>query len=130
MADEFNDLRDGDTLDLQGTGFDTVDWVQDWDDTYGLLNYITYEITIACDLDGLYDELITIPLMANEQAGSILWVLMSSGFFQRIRLRATDYQYLQVAGDPEQVGTIHEPHGQQIHVRLAEATMYYQGQLS
>lgn len=83
----------------------------DMNNRYSLLNRTTYNVSVVHTLDGLYDELVTIPEMADEKAGSILWVLITSGFFHRVRVSATeDFQIW--------------------HIRLLEATMVYQGQLS
>lgn len=114
MLDELDLLEDGETLDLNGAdGFDdpTPEWTIDMNGPFSLLNYILYRISVVSDQDGTYDEIVTVPLMASEQAGSILWVLLTSGFFHRLRLEAI------------------EP-GEAYHLRFCEATMYYQGQLS
>lgn len=114
-------IADGTVIDLNGTGWDSTDSVIDLNGPYSLLNYIGYDISVASDLDGRYDEIITIPLMGDEKAASILWVLITSGFFHRIRLKVHDYRV-----DP----VTNEIYGQQFHVRLLEATMMNQGQLS
>lgn len=111
--DELDLLADGESLDLLGTtGFvGDSETVFENNGAYSLLNFIEYVITVASDQDGLYDEIVTTPKQASEQAGGILWVLLTSGFFHRVRFEAIE---------PEQY----------YHVRLLEATMYYQGQLS
>lgn len=110
------------TLDLQGTGFDTVDEIIDMNMQFSLLNYITIDVSVVHELDGLYDVLITVPLLASEMPGGILYVLMTSGFFHRVRVKADGFYR-----DAE---TTTELHGQQYHIRFVEATMVYQGQLS
>lgn len=121
VPDEFDLLADDATLDLMGTGWDVVDWVIDFSSVYALLNLITYNVSVIHDLDGLYTGLETIPEKAMERAGSILWVLMTSGMFHRVRITA---DATTVFGDNN------EPLGEQFHIRLLEATMYYQGQLA
>jgi hypothetical protein len=111
MPDELDELEDGETLDLQGAGFGVAETTFESNGPYSFLNFIEYGITVASDLDGLYDEIVTTPEMANEQAAGILWVLMTSGFFHRIRFTANEV-------------------GDGFHIRLFEATVYYQGQLS
>ena len=116
MADSLDNLEDGGTLDL-GLIDTAIDEVIEMNKSGGpdlsisLLNHITYNVSVVHELDGLYDELITVPEMAVEKAAGILWVLMTSGFFHRIRVEATDDR-------------------QFYHIRLCEATMVYQGQLS
>lgn len=112
MPDELDLLEDEETLDLNGTGFQVPDEAEfECNGPFSLLNFITYLLSVASDLDGMYDEIVTEPVMANEQAGGILWVLLTSGFFHRVRFEARDP-------------------GQYYHLRFCEATMYYQGQLS
>ena len=76
-----------------------------------LLNRTDYNISIVHELDGQYDELITTPSLAVEKPGLSLWTLMSSGFFHRVRLSATEDRQI-------------------YHVQICEATMAYQGNLS
>lgn len=111
MPDELDLLEDGETLDLQGDGFGVTETIFECNGPYSFLNDIPYGISIASDLDGMYDEIVTIPEMANEQAAGILWVLLTSGFFHRVRFEANAV-------------------GEGFHIRLFEATVYYQGQLS
>lgn len=124
MADSLDEdvFLDDTTLDLQGTGFSTLDEIIDMNGTFALLNYITYDVSVVHELDGLYDDQITEPVMADEKAGGILWVLLTSGFFHRVRVKADDFSY--------DWGNHGELHGQQFHLRFCEATMMYQGQLS
>lgn len=110
MPDSLDLLEDGDTLDL-GSIVTEPDETIECNGPYSLLNHTTYNVSVVHELDGLYDELITEPLMAAEKAAGILWVLLTSGFFHRVRLSATDDR-------------------QRFHLRFCEATMNYQGQLS
>lgn len=112
MEDEIDNMVDGETLDLNGDGFEEpAEYVRDFHDPTAVLSRITYQISVASDLDGLYDEIVTIPEIASEKPGGILWVLLTSGFYHRIRFNAV------------------EP-GDGFHLRLCECTMYYQGQQS
>lgn len=110
MPDSLDLLEDGDSLDLGNIG-DAVDENIDCNGQFSLLNHTTYNVSVVHELDGVYDELVTIPMMAAEKAAGILWVLLTSGFFHRIRLGASDDR-------------------QRFHLRFCEATMNYQGQLS
>lgn len=118
---DFNDAADGAVLDLQGTGFTTVESTVDMNAEYSLLNYITQDVSVVHDLDGQYASIYTQPEMADEQAGGILWVLLTSGFFHRVQVGAFNYS---VDADTE------ERHFQAYHIRYVEATMVYQGQLA
>ena len=114
MATSIEDFMDvvGDAeLDLQGTGFLTIDETFDMQDQLAFLNRITYKISVLHDLDGVYIDLVTEPFAASEKPANVLWTLMTSGFFHRIKVEAN-----------EDV--------QRWHLRWVEATMVYQGQLS
>lgn len=127
MADfmtEFNEAPDETILDLQGLGFDVdegVDGTVDMNGEYSLLNYITQNVSVIHELDGYYNSIFTAPEMADEQAGGILWVLMTQGFFHRVRIGATGFSI-----DEE----TEERHFQMYQIRYIEATMYYYGQLA
>lgn len=110
MADSFDELDDDETLDL-GLLETAVDETIEFNMQFSLLNHYSYDISVVHELDGVYDELLTTPQIAVEKAGMILYVLLTSGFFHRIRFEAT------------------EP-GDSFHLKFIEATMYYQGQLS
>lgn len=107
----FFDAADGASLDLQGTGFTTVNETFDMNDQLSFLNRITYNISVEHDLDGIYTELITHPFAASEKPANILWTLMTSGFFHRVHVSA-------------------DSDLQRWHLRWVECTMAYQGQLS
>lgn len=98
--------------DLMGLGgWDEIENQIELNQRHSLLNHLTYNVSVVHELDGLYDELITIPDLAVERVAAILWVLITSGFFHRIRIEASE-------------------NNQYYHLRLVEATMVYQGQLS
>src|SRR6266850_6197729 len=106
----FFDAADGATLDLQGTGLTTVDEIFDMNDQLSFLNRITYKISVLHDLDGVYIELVTEPVAASEKPANVLWTLMTSGFFHRVKVEANNDL-------------------QRWHLRWVEATMSYEGQL-
>lgn len=110
--DDLDNLADGQTLDLQGgTGFNSVEETFEAGGQFALLTQHDVQVSVVSDLDGLYDQIITSPEIADEQAGSILYVLLTSGYFHRIRFTANQAR-------------------EYFHIRLLEATMYYQGQQS
>lgn len=109
--EDFFDAGDPADLDLQGTGFGTFDELFDMQDQLAFLNRVTYKISVLHDLDGIYTELVTEPMAASEKPANILWTLMTSGFFHRVKVEANDDL-------------------QRWHLRWVEATMNYEGQLS
>jgi len=110
MADSLSDLQDGQTLDL-GSISEAVDETIEMNMQWSLLNHSTYNVSVLHDLDGVYIDQETEPVMASENAAGILWVLLTSGFFHRVKIEAVDER-------------------QRFKIRLLEATMAYQGQLS
>lgn len=110
MSDSLSNLQDGETLDLGFIG-EAVDETIELNMQWSLLNHSTYNVSVLHDLDGVYIDQETEPVMASENAAGILWVLMTSGLFHRVKIEAT--------GDR-----------QRYEIRLLEATMAYQGQLS
>lgn len=110
MSDSVDLLVDGGTLDLGSIG-EAVDEIIEMNMQWSLLNHSTYNVSVLHDLDGVYIDQQTEPIMAVEKASGILWVLMTSGFFHRVYIEATDDR-------------------QRYEIRLLEATMAYQGQLS
>lgn len=109
--EDFFNAGDGATLDLQGTGFSTFDELYDMNDPLSFLNRVTYKISVLHDLDGVYTELITEPFAASEKPANVLWTLMTSGFFHRVKIEANSDL-------------------QRWHLRWVEATIMYEGQLS
>ncbi len=104
------------TIDLNGdhdenSDFDMVDGTCDLNHELALLNRISYDISVVHDLDGMYHSIETVPVKASEAPGSILYVLLTSGVFHRVRLKAKTSR-------------------QGWHVRFCEATMVYEGQES
>jgi len=108
--DSLDLLADGETLDL-GSIDGIAGEVIEMNMQFSLLNHTTYNISILHDLDGVYIDQETTPVMADEKAAGILWVLMTSGFFHRIRIEALEDR-------------------QRFDLNFCEATMAYQGQLS
>lgn len=109
MSDFFIGWDDGETLDL-GPDFVETDRF-DCNSNVALLNHVDTEISVAHELDGMYDEYLTSPTLAVEKPGVSLYTLFTSGFFHRIRVEANaDRQYY--------------------HIRFCEVTMAYKGHLS
>lgn len=96
---------------LQPSGWGVIDGQIEINDQLSLLNPLSYNISVAHDLDGMYHGLLTEPELAREKPGSNLWTLMTSGFWHRMTLEASDDL-------------------QFFHIRALQYTFHYQGQLS
>jgi len=120
LEEEFEALQDGDTLNLIGAGFD-VD-----EDSYlvlgGLtffLNHIDYHISIVSEMDGVYDEIQTIPQLALEKPAGNHYTFMTSGSFHRIQFESVAFEF-------DDYG---EPRTSAFHIRVLEFAVFYQGRL-
>lgn len=122
VPDALDLLEEDETLDLQGTGFGTIEETIDMNSRLSLLNYITLDVSVLSDLDGVYNEIVTEPVLAIEKVGGLLYVLMTSGFWHRVRVGANGYYR-----DPEPTT---ELHFESFHLKNVECTIYYSGQLS
>lgn len=109
LIDFLEAIRNNENVDL-GTLFGGPTRI-DLNDRFALLNRYDQEVNVVHGFDGLYDEWETPPIIADEKAGGILYVLMTSGYFHKVKLEALGQ-------------------GDYYHVRFCEATMNYQGQQS
>lgn len=84
---------------------------EDMNGPYSLLNHTHYNVSVASDLDGMYDEIVTEPALAVEKPAVNLYTLLTSGIYHRVRISATQEM-------------------QRFHLQTLTGTVYYQGQLS
>lgn len=116
LAEFISNINTGVDVDLgtlfgDGDRIDLMDRLDNSEASISLLNRYNSEINVVHGFDGLYDQWETPPIPADEKAGGILYVLMTQGYFHKVKAEALEV-------------------GDYYHHRFVEATMYYAGQQS